>query len=82
MNNQKLSFQFDSHKHTSDGTPDINPIHLLIDQLVSGKFFGLLSVRFTNGKPTSVKKEESLELPSFAIRKAAEHAGRDNNGQR
>jgi hypothetical protein len=81
MNNQKLSFPFDSHKRTSDGTPDINHIHQLIDQLASGQFFGLLSVRFTNGKPTSVKKEESLELPSFAIRKAAEHAGENNNGK-
>jgi hypothetical protein len=81
MNNQKMSFQLHSQKHTSDGFSDINHIHQLIDQLAARKFFGILSVRFTKGQPTSVKKEESLELPSFATRKAAEHAGRDNNGQ-
>ncbi len=58
--------------------PDIHHLHNLIDQLTSEKFFGLLSIRFTKGKPTNVKKEESLELPSFTIRKAAEHAERDN----
>lgn len=62
-------------------SPDMRHLHNLIDELASEKFFGLLSVRFTNGKPTNVKKEESLELPSFTLRKAAKNAERESHGK-
>jgi hypothetical protein len=54
--------------------PDIQHIHALLDKLVAGRFFGQLAIKFSNGKITSAKQEENLELPSYAIRKAAEHA--------
>ena len=66
-----------SHSHE----PDTSYIHRLIDKLSTEAFFGTLTLKFTNGRPTSVKQEECLELPSFAIRKAAEHAGRDKSGK-
>jgi len=61
--------------------PDTRFVHRLIDKLSTEAFFGTLTLKFNNGCPTSVKQEECLELPSFAIRKAAEHAGRDHNGK-
>jgi hypothetical protein len=60
--------------------PDIQHIHALLDKLVLGRFFGQLVIKFSNGKITSAKQEENLELPSYAIRKAAEHAhGKNGN---
>ena len=59
---------------------DTQHLHNLLDKLVSGKFFGQLVIKFSNGKITSAKQEETLELPSFGIRKAAEHA-QGKNGQ-
>jgi hypothetical protein len=54
--------------------PDSQHLHSLLDKLIAAKFFGQLTVKFSNGKITSVKQEETLELPSFALRKAAENA--------
>lgn len=66
-----------THTHSQD--LDTSHLHRLIDRLIKESFFGTLTLKFTNGCPTSVKQEQSLELPSFAIRKAAKHAERDYN---
>jgi hypothetical protein len=51
-----------------------------LDKLVLGRFFGQLVIKFSNGKITAAKQEENLELPSYSIRKAAEHAhGKNGN---
>ena len=60
---------------------DTDYVHRLIDRLNNGKFFGSLTIKFVNGRVTSAKQEEALELPSFALRKAAEHAGEKYNGR-
>jgi hypothetical protein len=61
---------------------DTQHLHSLLDKLVAGKFFGQLVIKFSNGKITSAKQEENLELPSFALRKAAEHAQGKNGNYR
>ena len=68
-----------THTHSQD--PDTSYLHRLIDKLTTEAFFGTLTIKLAKGRPTSVKQEEALELPSFAIRKAAEHAGRENHEQ-